>query len=125
LFNLIVLASSVASQSSTSISELELFNLVVLASLVNSQSSTAEIPLSVVRDFASVLVSASLTDAIDLSIQVGLASLIESESLTNPKARFLADLVAAIQTEMMLQMAGSAPSTTLIGAVPYITISRT
>ena len=35
------------------------------------------------------------------------------------------DLVAAIQTEMTLQMAGSAPSTTLIGAVPYITISRT
>lgn len=136
------------SQSSTSISVLELINLIGLASAVSSQSSTstamanlaralvsellsasstATIPLPVIRDLAAMLVSTSLTDAIDLSLtmlgQIDLASLIQSASLTNPQARLLADLVAAIQGEMKVQMTDVAPAFTITGVVPSFTIT--
>jgi len=144
------LIASHTSQSSTSISALELVNLIALASAINSQSSTSTvtanlvralvsnllsasststISLPVLREFASTLVSTSLTDSIDLSLamlgQVDLVSVIESRSLTNPQVRLLADLVAAIQTEMKLHMVGVAPSFTMTGSGPSIAVHRT
>jgi len=52
--------------------------------------------------------------------QVDLVSMIESRSLTNPQVRLLADLVAAIQTEMKLQMTGVSPSLKMTGVSPSL-----
>lgn len=144
------LVTAHTSQSSTSISALELINLIALASTVSSQSSTstvtanlvrtlvsnllsasstAEVAVPVIRQIASALVSASLSDDIDLALamvgQADLVSLIQSASLTTSQARLLVDLVAAIQTEMKLQMAGAAPSLQMAGSGPSIYLHRT